>query len=200
MQLQYKTGKGLSVYHRESSAGRWPYPKPEKGYESNGYYKRKATAENGEAIENLKIKRIKSINGDKPTKSYLPDVLIPYHRYPVTIMSQILNFWQIKKLSINETLNKICDIFGKKMSAAESTIFYNLSGAQLYKFKKIFSEALTKYIVWQKMARSYRLDKFIADCSSDDYEYVHILSNNYYQSCDNRFLFGIPSQLRGKSH
>lgn len=200
MQLLYKIGVKLSEYNRKTKSGQWKYPKPEEGYVSNGYYYRPAIDENGNRIEDLKIKREKSISGGKPTKSLLPDVLIPYQRYPVTIMSQILYIWRIKKLSISKALDKICDRLGKKISDTESTILDNLSGAQLYNFKKTFTDALTKYIVWQKMARTYRLEEFIAECSSDDYEYARVLSDNYYLSCDGRFLFGIPSQLRGKPH
>lgn len=199
MQKQYKTGVKISFYDQETKNGRWAFPKPKEGYVSNGYYSRGVIDEQGNKIEDLEIKRYKDKNGEKPTVSLLPSELIPYQLYPVPLITQSLYFWLIKRLSIDEVFNKLCLIFSKTILDTERSL-YNFSGAQLYHFKKTFKKALVKYLVWQKMARSYSLEQFLIECSMNNYQQACVLSDNYNKGHSGRFLFGLPFQSRGKPH
>ncbi len=104
--------------------------------------------------------------------------------------------WKKFKNSTSRTVEKIFpgeDIDESLLEITESHI---------YQFIKDFKLALTKYRIWKNKSTNYTLEKFIKDCSYNNYRDTEVLSIEYYTSNggflkNSQFLFGTASQFRG---
>ena len=166
------------------------------------YYKRKVIDIDGSHYADFPIARFLCRNR-RLTFSLLPDQLVPYRKYSLELIILIL------QLCYEEDRNKALDQIGK-VGIYSVTYYYILI------FIKILKEGLEKAIVTGYYSE---LNKIVGYQDSEEGRLISFirflrafefserrciikgpcaLSYDFYLRSDGRFLFGTPSQFRGK--
>ncbi|MGA2089902.1 MAG: hypothetical protein ABSH12_00375 [Endomicrobiales bacterium] len=177
--------------------GQWLYPVFAPIAHKHGKYSRMICEENGKLMI-IWIQRYKFTHPFKGvvTFSLLPIGVVPYWRYTLAIITKVVVGCQQRTMSLGETLGKL---FMDMENASDELLA--LGESQMYRFKKLYKTALTKYTIWKGYGRSeYTLERFVRHCGGVDGK-AAALSVAYYednggQSSNSQFLFGTASQFR----
>lgn len=162
----------------------------------HGYYCRPAYTKDNQFIKDLPIRR-GFCRKKKITFSLLPQQLIPYSKYPLKLITDILDIWVRAGKNIYRTMNNICHV-GEQDEATDE-----MGNSHIYYFRRVFERAREKFILWRKEARSYKIEKFIRYCQMYRPQQSEGLSLEYYSNNgsyvkSSHFLFGTASQFRFK--
>lgn len=137
------------------------------------------------------------------TFSHLPQQLIPYSKYPIMFVTEVLDTWVESEKSASGTLKNLSFKDLKSISYAEKyeEAKEKIVTSHIYHFRKIFELAKDKFILWKKENRTYKIEKFIRYCEEYRPRQSEGLSLRYYTDNggyirSSHFLFGIASQFR----
>lgn len=139
----------------------------------------------------------------RKTFSHLPQQLIPYSKYPIKFVTEVLDTWVESEKNAYETLRNISfkslksiSYAGKYEEAKEKIVT-----SHIHYFRKVFELAKDKFILWKKRNRAYKIERFIRYCEEYRPGQSEGLGLRYYTDNggyirSSHFLFGIASQFR----
>lgn len=207
MQTLYKINCSLKEYDEKVKNKTWEFPsykdccaicKRSECACGNGFYDR-PVVEKEEVIPDLCIKRFLCTTTGT-TFSLLPNQLVPYSKYRISLMTYILELWNKCKKNIDAVLEEIVAVTSTTGDIC-TQIYDELNIYRIIYFRQIFESAIIKYRIWKKLNYEYRLETFIRYCSNKYYCTSEILNNKYYYAnggyqTNSQFLFGKASQFR----
>lgn len=161
----------------------------------HGFYYRPAYTRDNRFIKKLPIKR-GFCQKFGVTFSYLPQQLIPYSKYPVMFVTEVLGTWVKSEKNVYETMANI-----SSSTEEQDEISDEIGTSHIYHFRKIFELAKEKFILWKKRERTYKVERFIRYCEGYRPEQSEGLGLKYYTDNggyirNSHFLFGVASQFR----